>query len=138
MFSLGWVINNLKSLAPQIPEFVVLLVGVVVSFANRSKFPRPALLSIIGFGILLGRGITAGPLFNAWVMPMILGGQQTQIFVNVFEVIHSLLAAIAYGLLICAIYASRKPRPPMRPSDESIPRDSRIDLTRPGVDAAGE
>jgi hypothetical protein len=115
----------LKFLAMQIPEMAAMLLGMVLALGNWGRYPRPAFLSFLGFGLLLAVTI----LF--WVVLILLprhlglfaGNQVLDIGVTI---VRSLLCAGAYLLLIFAIYAARKPRVPF-PSYQSNRRIHELD-----------
>jgi hypothetical protein len=101
----------LKLLAMQIPEMAAMLLGMVFALANWGRYPRPAFLSFLGFGLLLAVTIVF------WVVVILLardfGFFQNQFLQIGVAIVRSLLCAGAYLLLIFAIYAARKPRAPL-------------------------
>ena len=105
-----------KLMATNIPEMAISFLGMVIAFASWSKLPRPALLSFLGFALVLGANIAFWAFFLwyygiaetrlPWDGEMLSLGSQAA---------RSLLTAGGYLLLIWAIYASRKPIAPVPP-----------------------
>jgi len=109
----------LKTLAAQIPEMAAAFLGIVFSLAKWRKYPRPALLSFLGFGLLLVVNIIfevvqilvlRGVLFDL----SLIAGNGELFFLSVWAV-RSFLVAGAYLLLIFAIDAARRPQAPLPP-----------------------
>jgi hypothetical protein len=109
----------LKILAGGIPEMAAMFLGMVVALAQWRRYPRPALLSFLAFGIMLV--VTILMAFVTTLIPMgipiefaFFAGNE-DLFFTVAGTVQSFLFAGTYLLLIFAIYAARKPRPPMPP-----------------------
>jgi hypothetical protein len=102
-----------RFMAVHIPEMVISFLGIVLSVANWRKHPRPALLSFLGFALMLGSTIAmSGFIFWYFLADPKWDGEIA--WLGSFG-IRSLLNAGGYPLLIFAIYASRKPKAPVPP-----------------------
>ena len=101
-----------KILAVRIPEMAILLLGIMLSLAYWRKYPGPALLSFLGFSMLLLQILT-------WEIILFLMQEYNpplgDVFFFIAEGVRSLITAGAYLLLIFAIHAGRRPVPPMPP-----------------------
>src|SRR5205814_4971820 len=100
-----------KMMAAHSPEMVISFLGIVLSFASWNKYPRPALLSFLGFALVLGSNFAMGGIL-LWYL---ITNPGWNIFWFVTFGVRSCLNAGGYLLLICAIYASRKPKAPVPP-----------------------
>jgi hypothetical protein len=108
------LLEMVKMLAVQIPEMVILLLGMIVALMNWSRYPRPALMSFFACGILLL--LTVGTEAVDYLVPRHLNlGLDNDLFFLVVGGVRSFLAAGAFLLLIFAVYAGRRPRPPLPP-----------------------
>jgi len=107
--------QGLSWLAAQIPEMATLFLGMVLSLAQWRKLPRPALLSFLGFGLLLVVTILFHLVMFFLPIEQVLFVKQNDLFVTCALAVKSFLFAGAYMLLIFAIYAARKPRAPLPP-----------------------
>jgi hypothetical protein len=110
----GELLEMVKMLAVQIPEMVILLLGMIVAIMNWSRYPRPALMSFFGCGILLLLTVATEAVY--FLVPRHWGpGFDGELFFLAVGGARSLLAAGALLLLIFAVYAGRRPRPPLPP-----------------------
>ena len=108
-----------KILAEQIPEMAVSFLGMLIAVAKWRQYPRPALLAFLGFGLLLV-GSIGSVVVEIWVLRYFNFNEE--IFFLIAWTGRSVLFAVAYVLLICAIFAARKPRAPL-PSYHEGPRN---------------
>ena len=99
-------------MAVHLPEMAISFLGIVLSFANWRKYPRPALLSFLGFSLVLG-SIVAMFGFLVWFLITKPGWNGEFVWLGAFG-LRSFLSGIGYVLVIFAIYVGRKPRLPMR------------------------
>ena len=110
----------IKLLAAQIPEMAALLLGMICALARWGSYPRPALLSFLGFGLLMVASVLPisfmilGPRSILFEFPLFLAGDPMLYQTGVWAV-RSFLCAGAYLLLIFAIYAARNPRAQLPP-----------------------
>lgn len=102
-----------RFLAAQIPEMAAMFLGMLLSLANAKRYPRPALLGFLGFALLLV--VSIGSMIVVIYVPRHLPNLDSELFIVVAWGGRSVLFAVAYVLLISAIYAARKPRLPMPP-----------------------
>ena len=98
-----------------IPYVVVMVIGLVVSAVNWPKCPRAAALSAVAFLVLLGT-VTASIALNFWVEFRDSLGDIGRIY-QVFSVVVSLVNAVAYCMLVTAVFIDRPARgmPPKGP-----------------------
>lgn len=111
-----------KNLATQLPELLVLLLGLILSIARWNAHPKAALLAFLGFGslILLKLAFTAAYVF----LPRFLLDANRDSVTSMYTIINLIRAFLtggAYLLLIFAILAGMRPRTP-RPTFS--PRES--------------
>ncbi len=103
-----------KYLAAQIPELTALFAGILICVAQWRKQPRRALLAFLGFGLLLLASVV--PISILIVVPRLFGDFARAEFSVIVWGCRALLCAIAYALLIAALFSGRKPLPP-KPSN---------------------
>jgi hypothetical protein len=96
-------------------EMAVPFLGIILSLANWRKYPRPALLSFLGFALVLGTNIALVGFFvlYVYVIADIQPGWDGEITFLASHGVRSLLTGGGYLLLIFAIYAGRKPKAPV-------------------------
>src|SRR5205809_759496 len=95
-----------KFLAAQIPEMATMFLGILIALVKWRQYPRPALFAFLGFGILLFVSIVSMVLV-IWVPRYF--NLNAEIFVVIIWGCRSVLLALAYVLLLCAIFSGRKP-----------------------------
>ena len=93
----------MKFLASHIPEMAILLLGTMLAIRNWPRYQRPALVSFLGFGILLASKLAF------WSLIFLRDVVYDVDRMMVAFAIRSGVDAVAYGLLIWAVYASRRP-----------------------------
>jgi hypothetical protein len=110
----------LTMLGGQVPYFAVWLVGLILALVNWSKYPRPALLTLVAvillFGASLGHGL-------AWYVIMTDADFREPSFrlkLTVLAWVRTIIVAVSYGLLFCAVFGWRAAFAPVRrrPPDE--------------------
>lgn len=108
-----------RFLGAQIPEMVVLFLGMVLAVAKWRQHPRPSLLAFLGFGTLLV--VSIGGISALIFVPVFFpNGNHAHLMVGVW-VGRSVLYATGFALLLGAIYVACHPRrlpPPFRPAVE--------------------
>lgn len=98
----------------QLPVLIVLLVGIVLALLNRQKYPRAAWQAFFGLSILFVRALV-GPVLSSF-LPLLLHSEAGMtasgmgLVSGIIELVMSLLGAVAYGLVIAALFAGRQPR----------------------------
>jgi hypothetical protein len=98
----------------QLPVLIVLLGGIVLALVNRQKYPRAAWLAVFGLSILFVRWLL-GTVLNGF-LPLILQGVAYRtasglaLITGIIDLVMAILGAVAYGLMIAAIFAGRQPQ----------------------------
>jgi hypothetical protein len=105
-----WVGRFVDSLVVMSPLFVVDLVGVILALVWWRRHPRVSLLTLLAIGLLASAAVGGSFLF-AW-LPYHLEQRgwsfgQTSALYPVMALIRSALGAVAYALLLSAIFAGR-------------------------------
>src|SRR5437660_506137 len=92
------------------PLFLVWLIGLILSLATWRKHPQVSLLAAVGFGIQLFQS-AAGILFNFWIISQRgsfgWSGENMGLIFNISSIIQMSLSAIAWVLIILAIFRWR-------------------------------
>ena len=100
----------MTSLLRQLPQFIVLIVGIVMCFSNRAKAPKASKMALAGLIILFMTDLLGTAIFLFQVyMPLWLNtSMQTVGYVN-FAVgfVLSIIAAGGLGLIIYAVWTER-------------------------------
>ena len=103
-------LSFLGQLVVQLPVLAALVVGIVLSVANRARFGRAANLALAGFVILLIEYVTGTALslfvpyfYSTLDIPV----SQVGIIFGVIAFVRSVAAAIAFGCLIAALFRAR-------------------------------
>jgi hypothetical protein len=105
-----------KFLAAQIPEMAIMFLGAIVCAAYWPRYPRPALLGFLGFGLMLLVSIAS--IAAVIFLPPHLNHHET--WVLAIWTIRSFLFAIAYLLILAAIFRARRMPPPIPPDDRRL------------------
>jgi hypothetical protein len=99
------------NLAVQLPQLVVLLVGLVIALITWKRNPRPSLWALIGFSVFIIL-IIVGSLTSALPLTLSqrnnLSMQSIGTIVAVLTIIISLFHAVGWGFLIAAVFSARK------------------------------
>lgn len=107
-----WV-SLLTSMAVRIPVFLAYLVGIIISLSTWKRNPKPSVLSLIGFLILLFTTIL-GSILTILPYLLQLGYDLTFNTIGVIQTISgvaiALLDAAAISLIIMAIFSNKKNR----------------------------
>src|SRR5262249_12834720 len=100
----------LESLVSMSPVLVVDLVGVILALVRWRRHPRVSLLTLLAIGLFVSVGV-GGSFVFAWLPDHLKqrGWTFEEIIVlyPVMNLIGSALGAVAYGLLLGAIFAGR-------------------------------
>src|SRR5438552_18136747 len=88
-----------RMLAVRIPEMTILLLGIMLSLAYWRRHPRPALLSFLGFALLLLQILVSEPII---FFMQIYNPPMDEMFFLIVEAVRSFLAAGSYLLLLFA------------------------------------
>lgn len=116
--------NILTNLAVQLPVIIVLIVGIIISLVKWKKTPKPSLIAFLGF-LFLFLNLIIGSAGST--LPFILQSSldmkyaQIGIILTIFNVLLNLGRAIAYVLLIVAVFTARKSKNDGVPSKQDEP-----------------
>jgi hypothetical protein len=93
---------------PQLPLWLVWLVGVILALVFWRKHPMPSLLALIAFVLLLLQALV-GTIASAAIMSQTdLMGQQQRLLPLVLSVARTIISTVAWGLLLGALFGWRK------------------------------
>lgn len=109
MVSPNWV-SILVSQVAILPYLLAYLCGIILAVAFWRRHPTVSLLTLLGFGLLLGNTLL-GTLMNVWLMSR-SGASGVSEGVRIFAVINAfrgITGAGAYALLMAAIFGWRTP-----------------------------
>lgn len=116
---MSMIVSVLTQYVIQIPIFVILIVGIVLAISRWERHPQVSLLALIGLGILLLQRLVGGFL-NVWLpMRMTTGTMSVTSMgwlMSARNLISALLAAVAYGLIVTAIFRGRNSGAESEPS----------------------
>jgi hypothetical protein len=92
-----------SSIIRQLPQFIVLMIGLFLCFSNRTKYPKASRMSLGGLFILLASQIlgTAFFIFQVY-LPLW--------YRDSFEKVGYISFAVGLGLIIYAVWAERDDR----------------------------
>ncbi|WP_163508331.1 hypothetical protein [Fodinicola acaciae] len=111
-------VSSLAGLAGQLPLWIVLIGGLVVTTMRRRRNPRAATLVLVGLiaalvSLLISTSIImVAPFIPTIIRNLDLSTASYSIFIAVVNVIGSLLAAVGWVMAILALFMVRKPAPP--------------------------
>jgi hypothetical protein len=101
----------LAQLLVQVPVYLVWLAGIVLAINYRHRYPRASLFTLIALLIFFVRSII-GTFLSIWLPLMLhsrgLNASGIGVLLLGNNVISALVAALAWGLLIAAIFSRRK------------------------------
>jgi hypothetical protein len=105
------VFSLLPQYLAQVPVYLVWLVGIVLAIVHWRRYPQPSLLTLIALVILFLRGLIS-TFLNTW-LPLALHSQGwsvqgTSTFLLAHHIVSTLVAAVAYGLLLAAVFGWRR------------------------------
>lgn len=104
----------LVNLLTQLPILLVCFVGIVLAIVRWQCHPRVSLLTLIGIGLFLldlSLNIFLNVGMPLWFARRDVSVTQIGTFLAVKSILASLLVALAWGLLLAAIFSGRKPTP---------------------------
>lgn len=99
------LVELLKQMTYYLPQFVAYLLGIVVAFAKWRRYPRPALLVVLGCGLLMLNDI------GQFALVYCIFSQTTNIsawLMTVIRVVHSAVLAGGIMLLVTAAFVARR------------------------------
>ena len=101
----------LINLATQLPILIAFIVGIIISIVTWKRNPKPSMLALIGFIILVGLTIIGSVSnFLSYFLSNSSGIRVSQIgwiTTTVFTIL-TIIRSGAYALLIAAIFSKRK------------------------------
>ncbi len=105
---LGTLGSILQSLAVQLPVFLAWLIGLGLAIARWQRYPRAARLMAAALTIFLVLGVLGAvlqPLLIRWLA--VQGAPRLGLVLTIYNLLRSLVAAGAWGLLFAAVFAER-------------------------------
>lgn len=100
----------LTSFARQLPYFLILIVGIVLSFSNRAKFPRAGNMALAGLFILLFTDVIGTVVYLVQIyLPIWFHTSYETVGYIGFAIgfVLSLISALGLGLVTYAIWTDR-------------------------------
>ena len=113
-----WLQAVFYALAPQIPLYLIYLVGIIVALVYLKRHPRVSFLTIISIGISLLAGIIVTVVQVLLPSYLIRQGSSAQSLGYYFfglGIISNLIHVVTFGLLLIAIFTGRSARPNFPP-----------------------
>jgi hypothetical protein len=105
----GALLSFFSSVARQLPEIVVVVVGLVVVLGRKANHPKASILAALGLAVVLLTGL-AGAIFYALAPSLARSpGGLASVFA-LAGVGFSVLRACGLGLLVAAVVADRPAR----------------------------
>ncbi|MBC8161442.1 MAG: hypothetical protein H7Z42_09515 [Roseiflexaceae bacterium] len=103
----------LAYLGPQVPLYVVWVVGIVLAFGRRGERPRAARLAIVAFATFLASSLFFGCLQSYLVFSLPRGGLEPQQYGLIFGVVGlaaTLLHTAGWVVLLLALFGREPER----------------------------
>ena len=101
----------LSSLAVMLPQFIVIIIGIIFSIMNWSHFPKASKMALGGLGIMLFIGILGLAVTVIQIqLPLWYGAQSytTIAYINTsVRFVLNIIWAVGLGLLIYAVWSGR-------------------------------
>lgn len=110
---------------PQIPQFLVWIVAMILAFVFWSRYPRVCLLTLLASILLLVRSVVVMLLY--FYLPRMhmeqgRGIESLQRTFTIVRIVDALVSTGAWVMIIFAIFGWRKQRRALEPDDEPIMR----------------
>ncbi len=93
----------LDMLVHQLPFYLVWLVGFIIALLNFSRYPRPALLTVLALGIMFLGSVIYCYLWSESIRDQWADGRPDKTWLQIITWAHTLSRALGYGLLFWAI-----------------------------------
>jgi hypothetical protein len=112
-------ITIVMGIVGQLPLLAVLVVGIVVAIRRRRTNPRAATLALLGFVVALAvQLVTVAIVASTLLVPQFLANTHLDVgvvgwFYRGMAIVNSLLAAVAWVLVVIALYGGRKQAAPV-------------------------
>jgi hypothetical protein len=112
-------ITIVMGIVGQLPLLAVLVVGIVVAIRRRRANPRAATLALLGFVVALAvQLVTVAIVASTLLVPQFLASTHLDVgvvgwFYRGMAIVNSLLAAVAWVLVVIALYGGRKQAAPV-------------------------
>lgn len=97
----------------QIPVFLVFVAGMIISLLRYRRYPKVSAFAFVSFAILTFVQLVFPIVF--WSMSLSLNAQQIATPMTVLNVAASVIRALAYILLIVAIFGWRREKTTVAP-----------------------
>ncbi len=124
------ILTSLGFLLAEIPVLLVWTAGLVIAVVRWRQHPRVSLLTVIAL-ILMLVNLLVGMLLNilipTWLSAQGSDSSEIILFFTVKGFIQAVISAVAFGLLLAALFGWRKPAvqpvdlPAAEPPDGEIP-----------------
>lgn len=111
---MNFLAQSISAYLTQIPVILVWLAGIVIAIYNRRRYPQAAVLTLIAVLLFLFTSL-AGTAFNTW-LPFALhargmAASRMGLIAGIISIVRAILNAIAFGLLLAAIFGWRQKSP---------------------------
>lgn len=97
-----------RSLAYSLPMILIWLVGIVIAVLNWRKTPRVSLLAVIALLLFLVETFGFSIAYSALLYNSRGNYGQFEWLYLILSVVRSLIASVAFGLLLAAIWVGRQ------------------------------
>lgn len=108
----NWISLVGGSFFQHIPQFLVIIAGLVFCFSNLKKFPQASRTAIVGLIILFLMnivGMLLPAIYTYFTISMRESARNVGYFSMIIGFFYSLISAAGLGLLIYAVWIGRKP-----------------------------
>lgn len=99
-----------SSVIRQLPQYIVIVIGIVICFSNRAKYPKASKMALGGLFILLASQIlgTAFFLFQVYLPIWYRDSYEKITYISfALSILFSTVSAAGIGLIIYAVWAER-------------------------------
>jgi hypothetical protein len=108
---------------PQLPLLTVWLVGMLVAFLNLRRHPRVSALVLIALFLLIGQSVFGTLIIYMSTRPTAPGLSIAEVgsFMTAVSVVRAGLSAVAWGLILVALFSGRPYHAPYVLDEEPLP-----------------
>jgi hypothetical protein len=104
---------------PQVPLYLVWLVGMLLALTRWRRHPTPSLLALIAFALFLMSAISGTLLFH-WALTVDRPHLERELLFSAISLGRLIISAVAWVLVLLALFGWRTLPPPRMPRSESL------------------
>lgn len=97
-----------RNIGPQLPSLLTLLICLVIVLVRRTRHPKVTLIAALGLVLLILHSLVFA-VADVWLAPSFAEGGSADVdnFYAIFGLVASVSLAIAFGVLLVAIFIDR-------------------------------